>query len=241
MRIGLIDELLRGASMIDGKRFLAVVPARGGSKSVPRKNIRALGGKPLLAHTLAQIAEVSEIDIAVVSTDDAEISTVATEAGALVVARPQELAGDSAPTEWALLHALDVLEAEGKSFDYVMVLEPTSPFRTPATIRRCMEQIVAAGGKSLMTVVETRANIGKIEAGVFRPLVPGAPRRRQERTPFFIESSTVYVASVSYLRSSGTLVCDDWLAAVVDECETVDINTPLDFEVAEALLEVRQR
>ena len=104
-----------------------------------------------------------------------------------------------------------------------------------------MEQIVAAGGKSLMTVVEILANIGRIEAGVFRPLVPRAPRRRQERTPFFIESSTVYVASVSYLRSSGTLVCDDWLAAVVDERETVDINTPLDFEVAEALFELRQR
>jgi CMP-N,N'-diacetyllegionaminic acid synthase len=221
--------------MIGNKRFLAVVPARGGSKSVPRKNIRPLGGKPLLSHTLAQIATVPEIDVAVVSTDDVEIAAVARADGGRVVERPAELAGDTAPTEWALLHALDALAEKGEHFDYVMVLEPTSPFRSPATIRRCMERIVEADGKSLMTVVETRANIGSLEAGVFRPLVPGAPRRRQERKPFYIESSTVYVASVGYLRASGTLVCDDWLAVSVDERETVDINTPLDFEVAQAL------
>lgn len=221
--------------MIDNKRFLAVVPARGGSKSVPRKNIRALGGKPLLAHTLAQIAAVPEIDVAVVSTDDDEIAKVTRSEGGAVVARPAELAVDSAPTEWALLHALDELEAKGERFDYVMVLEPTSPFRTPATIRRCMERIVEENGMSLMTVVETRANIGELDVGVFRPLLLGAPRRRQERTPLFVESSTVYVANVDYLRASRTLVCDDWLAVVVDERETVDINTPHDFEIAEAL------
>ena len=221
--------------MIYNKRFLAVVPARGGSKSLPRKNIRPLGGKPLLIHTLAQIDAVPEIDVAVLSTDDDEIAKVARDAGGRVVARPCELAKDEAPTEWALLHALDVLETEGERFDYVMVLEPTSPFRKPATIRRCMEQIVSADGKSLMTVFETRANIGRVEAGVFRPLFLGAPRRRQERSSFFIESSTVYVASVAYLRAGGTLVCDDWLAVIVDQREAVDINTSLDFEVAEAL------
>lgn len=227
--------------MIGNKRFLAVVPARGGSKSVPRKNIRLLGGKPLLSHTLAQIAAVPEIDVAVVSTDDGEIAAVARADGGKVVERPAELAGDTVPTEWALLHALDALAEKDEHFDYVMVLEPTSPFRSPATIRRCMERIVNADGKSLMTVFETRANIGSIEAGVFRPLVPGAPRRRQERKPFYIESSTVYVASVGYLRASGTLVCDDWLAVPVDERETVDINTPLDFEVAEALFTYNDR
>jgi CMP-N,N'-diacetyllegionaminic acid synthase len=221
--------------MIDKKRFLAVVPARGGSKSVSRKNIRLLGGRPLLTHTLEQIAAVHEIDMAVISTDDAEIAEVARECGCRVVARPPELAGDSAPTEWALLHALDLIEAEGENFDYVIVLEPTSPFRTPATIRRCMEMIVAGDGKSLMTVVETRANIGKLEDGVFRPVLAGAARRRQERAPFYIESSTVYIVSVAYLRASGTLVCDDWMAVTVDERESVDINTPHDFVVAEAL------
>ncbi len=108
--------------MLDGRRFLAVIPARGGSKSVPRKNIRDLGGKPLLGHTLHQVSTVSEIDVCVVSTDDPEIAAFAKAAGTRVIDRPADLAGDAAPTEWALLHALDLLEGEGQHFDYVMVL-----------------------------------------------------------------------------------------------------------------------
>lgn len=222
--------------MLSAHSFLAVVPARGGSKAVPRKNIRPLGGRPLLLHTLEQVAAVSEIDCCVVSTDDEEIAGIARRAGVRVVERPPELSGDTAPTEWALLHALDVLEAEGHRFDYVLVLEPTSPFRRPETIRKCMRRISDDDGESLVTLLETRASLGRIVAGRFRPLVPGAPRRRQDREPLYEESSTVYVARVDFLRRTGSLVCDDWLAVVVDPEEAVDINTPLDFEIAEAVL-----
>lgn len=225
--------------MIAGRRFLAVVPARGGSKSVPRKNIRPLAGVPLLVHTLRQAAAVLALDCVVVSTDDDEIAAVTEAHGGVVVRRPAELAGDTAPTEWALVHALDELEGAGAAFDYVMVLEPTSPFRRPETIAACMEHIVAQDGRSLMTVIETRANIGRVQDGVFRPLVPGAPRRRQERQQFHIESSTVYVARTDFLRRTGSLVCDDWLAVVVDESEAVDINSLVDFAVAEAIAAAR--
>lgn len=226
--------------MLNSKRFLAVIPARGGSKSVPRKNIRPLGGRPLLTYTVDQVKEVPEIDLCVVSTDDAEISAIAIAAGARALTRPAEISGDTAPTEWALLHALDVLEEKGERFDYVMVLEPTSPFRRPETIRACMERIVADKGQSLMTVIETRSNIGHLKDGVFAPLVPGAPRRRQERQPFYVESSTVYVARTDFLRDTGTLVCDHWLAVVVDDSEAVDINSELDFERAESIIARRQ-
>lgn len=225
--------------MIDNRTFLAVVPARGGSKSVPGKNVRPLAGRPLLHWTLDQIAGVPEIDRAVVSTDDAAIAEAARAQGGEVVDRPAELATDTAPTEWALLQALDDLAAEGARFDYVMVLEPTSPFRTPATIRRCMRRIVERDADSLMTVTETRANIGRLEDGVFRPLVPDAPRRRQERQPFHVESSTVYVARTGFLRETGSLVSAGWLAEVVPDEEAHDINTPEDFLVAEALMAAR--
>jgi CMP-N-acetylneuraminic acid synthetase len=221
--------------MIGGARFLAVVPARGGSKSVPRKNIRPLAGRPLLVHTLDQAAAVPALDRVVVSTDDDEIAAVTERHGGQVVRRPAALATDSAPTEGALLHALDTLEAAGDRFDYVVVLEPTSPFRRPRTIAACMEQIVARDGRSLMTVIETRANIGRLDNGVFRPLVPGAPRRRQDRQAFHVESSTVYIARVDFLRATGSLVCDDWLAVVVEESEAVDINSRHDFALAEAI------
>lgn len=219
--------------MLAGKKFLAVIPARGGSKGVPRKNIRMFCGRPLLVLTLEQAAEVPEIDRVVVSTDDVEIAGVTSSAGGVVVDRPPELASDTAPTEWALLHALDALVAANKKFDYVMVLEPTSPLRSPETIRRCMDAIIARDAVSLMTVVETRSNIGRLENGMFRPLVPNAPRRRQAREPFYIECSTVYICRVDYLRRTGSLVAEEWLAVPVPENEAFDINSELDFTIAE--------
>lgn len=222
--------------MINGKRFLAVIPARGGSKSVPRKNIRPLGGRPLLAHTLAQAAAVPALDRVVVSTDDDEIAAAAQQHGGIVMRRPTDLATDTAPTEWALTHALDELAAAGEAFDYIMVLEPTSPMRRPETIRACMETIHNRDGKSLMTVIESRSNYGRLVDGYFRPLDPKAPRRRQDRPPLYVESSTVYIARVDYLRQTGTLVCDDWLAVVVDEAEALDINSERDFRIAEQVM-----
>lgn len=222
--------------MIAARRFLAVVPARGGSKSVPGKNIRPLAGRPLLHYTLDQIAAVPEIDRAVVSTDDAKIAAAARAGGAEVIDRPAALATDAARTEAALIHAIETLAAGGETFDYVMVLEPTSPFRRPETIRRCMERIVARDGVSLMTVIESRANIGRLVDGVFRPLVPDAPRRRQDRAPFHIESSTVYVARCDFVRRTGSLVAADWLGLIVDADEALDINGETDFAIAEALM-----
>lgn len=225
--------------MIENRRFLAVVPARGGSKSVPQKNIRSLGGRPLLHHTVDQLQAVTEIDCAVVSTDDEKIRDVAKSVGVRVIDRPAELSGDTAPTELALIHALDKLADQGEYFDYVMVLEPTSPFRSSATIRRCMNRIVRDNGQSLMTVIETRSNIGVLEEGYFKPLNSGAPRRRQEREPFFVESSTVYISRVDFLRETGSLVCQNWLSEIVEENEAIDINSPLDFKIAEAIFSLR--
>jgi CMP-N-acetylneuraminic acid synthetase len=225
--------------MYGGKRFLAVIPARGGSIGVPRKNIRPLGGRPLVTLTIEQAQQVAELDLAVVSTDDAEIKTVSVSAGILVIDRPAELATATAPTEWALLHVIEQLEAQGEVFDYVGVLEPTSPFRRPETISKCIRTIVESDGVSLMTVRETRSIYGHLTNGYFRPIFPGASRRRQDRTPLFVESSTVYFAKIDWFRESRTLVTDNWLAVAVDEREGFDINTPEDFLVAEALFDHR--
>ena len=223
--------------MIDGKTFLAVIPARGGSKSVPGKNIRLLAGKPLLEWTVAQINAVPEIDFAVVSTDDQKIADVARENDMAVIDRPPDLATDEARTETALLHALETLEENSsKQFDYIVVLEPTSPFRRPSTIRQCMQTIINTGAESLVTVVEDRSSIGRVKDGKFVPLDPKAPRRRQDREPHYAESSTVYDCLVEHLKKTGTLVCEDWPVEIVTESEALDINTEQDFLVADFLM-----
>lgn len=227
--------------MYSGKHFLAIIPARGGSKALPLKNIRLLAGRPLLAYTIDQAKAVSDIDLTVVSTDHAEIRKIAVEMGVNVVERPHVLAVDDCPTELALLHALDTLAEEGTPTpDYVIVLEPTSPFRSAQTIRNCMGKIITERAPSLLTVRESKENVGTLVNGVFCPIRPGAPRRRQEREAFFIESSTVYICEVDHLRTTHSLVANNWAAYVIPDTEAIDINTLEDFRLAECLINARQ-
>lgn len=227
--------------MYSGKRILAVIPARGGSVSVPRKNIRPLAGRPLLAWTIRQAEMVDALDLTVVSTDDAEIKSIALDYGARVIDRPAELASATARTEPALIHALDMLAEDGEeAFDFVAVLEPTSPFRSPGTIAGAIAHIVDEGKDSLLAVRETKDNVGRLESGVFRPLAPDAPRRRQDREPLYVESSTIYVCNVDFLRRTGSVVAEDWLAYVVSGQEALDINTAEDFLRAQWVMEQRE-
>ena len=223
--------------MYRDKRILAVIPARGGSVGVPRKNVRPLDGRPLLAWTVEAAKQVPEIDLVVVSTDDPEIAGVARGLGIRVIDRPAELATATAPTEWALRHAIDTLGLEsGMQFDYVVTLEPTSPFRSAATVSRCITRLVDSGAASALTVRETRASLGRVVDGRFRRLDPNAPRRRQDREPLYMETSSVYVTAVAHLHRTGSVVAEDWLAVEIPEREAFDINTPSDFAMAEALL-----
>jgi len=224
--------------MIGNRRFLAVVPARGGSVSVPRKNIKPLHGRPLIAYTLEQARRVAEIDLTVVSTDDTEIAAVARGLGVRVIARPAALATNEASTEQALIHALDALEGEAW-FDYVMVLQPTSPLRSAETVRTCMSRIAASDAPSLVTVNEVHESVGRVENGWFRRLDPSAARRRQDREPLYSECGSVYICRVDHLRQTGSLVADRWLAVQVPQEETLDINSPTDFTIAEAIISRR--
>src|SRR5688572_21258442 len=131
--------------MIGGKRVLAVVPARGGSKGLPLKNLRRLGGVPLVALVGRVIAELPEIDRSVVSTDNEEIAAVAESAGiAAPFRRPAELSGDLIGDVAVLTHALQATESiDGMRYAIVVMLQPTSPLRAAAHVRTCLETLVS--------------------------------------------------------------------------------------------------
>ena len=223
--------------MFDNKSFLAIIPARGGSKSVPKKNIKPLGNKPLISYTFKEASRVKELDLVLVSTDDNEIAAVAKNEKVKVIKRPENLSGDNASTESALIHAINFLEMEGKFFDYVVVLEPTSPFRKSSTIQKCIKLISELNADSLLTLKKTYSNIGNLKSNYYVPLRTNQPRRRQDREPFYVESSTVYVAKIDFLKNTKSLVSDHWAAYVLDsEEESIDINSQLDFYLAETVL-----
>lgn len=223
--------------MLSEKSFLAIIPARGGSKSVPKKNIKPLGNKPLIKYTFEQVSKVKNLNYVLVSTDDEEIANFSQNESFRVIKRPNEISRDNSSTESALLHAVDVLEKEGRFFDYVVVLEPTSPFRKSSTIDECISLIYDLDADSLLTLKESYSNIGNFNSNYFTPIRPNQPRRRQDRSPFYIESSTLYIAKIDFLKATKSLVSDKWAAYILrsDE-ESVDINNLMDFYFAETLL-----
>ncbi len=218
-------------------KVLGIVPARGGSKGVPRKNIRPLAGKPLIAYTIEEARKSKHIDRLVVSTEDQEIAGIARSLGAEVVIRPVELASDTASTELALLHVLESLQQrEGYEPDVVVTLEPTSPLRSYQLIDRCIRQLVDTGADSVVTVAENRDCFGKLEDGRFVHLFPGQPRRRQDREPLYKECSAVYATKTHVLLERRSVLGERVYAVVAPEEEVIDINTPLDFALAEAVM-----
>lgn len=215
-------------------RALGVIPARGGSKSVPRKNLRVVGGETLVARAVRGALAARTLDRVVVSTDDDEIAAEAEQAGAEVVRRPAELAQDESPTVDALLHAIEALGVEPR---WVVTLEPTAPLRRPETIDRCVELADARDAGSVVAVREDRSSFGRVGAdGRFAPLDPHAPRRRQERAPLHAESGVVWVTRTASLLAERVVLAEPVYAVVVDEEEALDVNSELDLRLAELVL-----
>jgi CMP-N-acetylneuraminic acid synthetase len=222
--------------MFSSLKILAVVPARGGSKGVPRKNIRLLGEEPLIGYTLKTAMSVGMIDDLIVSTDNNDISIVADRYGVEVLHRPSELATDNSSTESVIIHVLDKMSKDGRNYDIVLVLEPTSPFRSIETIVKTIKLFASKDIESVLAVRETRENIGDIIDNIFVPIDPKAPRRRQLRKPMYIESSTIYAVRTNYLLKYKTLVSDRWTPILVTKDESIDINTEHDFRIAESYI-----
>jgi CMP-N,N'-diacetyllegionaminic acid synthase len=217
--------------------FMAVIPARGGSKRAPRKNIRPLGNRPLLAFTIAAAREAGLGNATRVSTEDSEIAETAMRLGCSVLRRPDPLATDLASTESVLLHALDEAAKQGWRPTWILTLPPTSPFRRARTIRFFLDRAADAGVDCLFSVTETRADLWcRDAAGQIARLFPGAPRRQQDRAPLYEENSAVYLTSVAALYATGSVLGKSQQAVAIDPLEGFDINSELDFAIANALV-----
>ena len=224
--------------MIDGHSVLAVIPARGGSKGVPRKNLAELGGKHLIAWTIEAARGSRHIDKTVLSSEDSEIIAAAKELGCEVpFVRHTALADDVTGGTAVLLDAIDRLPG----FDYAVLLQPTSPLRTSEDIDTCIEQCVAAGASSCVAVCALSKPaewLMKVGAdGRLRPLLDGKlPERRQDATEIFVPNGAVFVARTTELKASRTFYGPKTVAHVMPAERSVDIDTPLDLELARQLV-----
>lgn len=227
---------------------LCVIPVRGGSKGIPRKNLRDVGGKPLVVWTIEQALEAKDVRV-VVSTEDEEIASVARAAGAEVIERPAELAQDTTATEPVIVHAMDYLrDKEGYEPEFVMLLQATSPVRRPGTIDRAIAQARETGVDSLVgTVPQTpflwwTARDGHGPTADFD--VDHRPRR-QELAPDqfrYRETGSLYVTKPWVYRERNNRIGGNIGLFVMDEVEGVDIDGPLDLALAgKTLIEMRQQ
>lgn len=205
--------------------ILGVIPARGGSKGLPRKNIRMLCGRPLIVWTIMAAQKAKRLDKLVVSTEDGEIADIAEQYGAEVIPRPMELATDEASTLSVWRHVLDVMKA-----DVLVGLQPTSPIRDNDLIDRCIEKFLEVKPDSLATGF--MCHYVEWNDPRYRNL------RRQEIPPFFYDDGNVYVVNPRVVRR-GKQFGSKTERIIIDKEQNTDIDDEFDFWVAEQILKKR--
>lgn len=230
------DENMQGR----GERVAAIIPARGGSKGVPGKNLRRVGGIPLVVRAI-RAARAAGIPLIVVSTDDDEIALVSAAAGARVVRRPAELSGDTASSESAILHALDELDAAGERIDIVAFLQATSPFLPSDALAAAVARVGADEADSVFAAHETYGFLWEraADGGAVALNHDAAHRpRRQDRTPHHLETGAFYVFRADAFRRSRHRFFGRIAIAEVPEWTAIEIDDEHQLRVAQALAAV---
>jgi len=221
-------------------RVLAIIPARGGSKGVPGKNVRPLGGRPLIAWTIAAAREAACIHHAVVSSDDDRVLRIAQQWGAPAIARrPAHLATDEADVMETILHLLDQVE---DAYDHVVLLQPTSPLRTAADIDAAFALYRHSGAPACVSVApapKSPYRMYELDDGRrLRPLLePREAARRQDLPPVHVLNGAIYIAGIPWLRRTRAFLTDETVAYLMPAERSVDIDTELDFALAETILQ----
>ncbi len=227
-------------------QYLVVIPARGGSKGIPHKNIYPLAGKPLLEYTIESMKKVHYEGDLVVSTDDAQIAAVAEKyKEVFVIERPKKISGDTAKTEDALIHAVEYMkEKYGKEYDAIVTLQATSPLRRSETIEAFLQTYESQiqTYDALLTLTEDRSDFWvEREDGCYGRLYPLAPRRRQERKPLYVENSAIYVTKKDSLLECHSVLGNHVNGYVIEHNEGIDINEYSDIVLAESLISQRKK
>ncbi|MEE2746384.1 MAG: acylneuraminate cytidylyltransferase family protein [Pseudomonadota bacterium] len=224
-------------------KVLAIVPARGGSKGLPKKNLRPLCGRPLINWSIDTALACEEIDVVVVSTDDTQIAAVAAAAGAEVpFLRPPDLANDTASSIDVVLHALDFLERNKRFFDVVLLLEPTSPLREVGDIQTALQRIADMEASAVVSVCRAESAhpafmFRIIEHDRLDPFLSLTPTgvRRQEIDPLFYLEGTLYASTVASLREQRSFYHEGTMAYEVAKWKALEIDDIWDFEMIEAI------
>lgn len=226
--------------------IIAIIPARGGSKGIPRKNIRIVGGEPLIAHSIEVANSTKYISRTIVSTDDEEIAKISREYGAEVpFIRPKNLAQDDSPTILALQHAVKTLESMNEKINVVVTLQPTSPLRTVEDLNNSILKILNTNCDSVISVTEVKEHpylTFKIDQDRLYPFY-GEDKlvRRQDLHKVYFVNGAIYVTKRDVLMEQNTLYGGLSRPYIMCKENSFQIDDPIDLHIVNCLFEKRAR
>ncbi len=228
-------------------KILAFIPARAGSKRIPQKNIRPLAGKPLIAYTIEAAKKSKYINRIVASTDSKKIAKIARQYGAETpFLRPKSISQASSTEMEFFLHALDWFQKnENYKPDLIVLLYPTAPFRKPESIDKAIEEMIqhseADSLRSIKLCSEHPYKMWVIEKGYLKPFVktkdPNVHTFSYHLLPTtYIQNANIYITKPTTIKKKKSYIGDIVIPFIMDETESIDVNTPLDFEFAEMIM-----
>jgi N-acylneuraminate cytidylyltransferase/CMP-N,N'-diacetyllegionaminic acid synthase len=226
---------------------IAIIPARGGSKGIPRKNIKKLGGKPLIAYTIETAIKTKCIDRTIVSTDDPEIAEIAKNYGVEVpFLRPSYLAEDDVPVLPVVQHSVKELEKENYKPDIVVVLQPTSPFRKSEDIERAVDKLIETNADCVVTLSEVeqhpyrmRRLVGDKPIPLFEVDEKVLYAQRQDFPKIYMMNGAIYACKKEPMMKQTVFYGQDIRAIVIEKISAWDIDTIIDFQIAELIVKER--
>jgi len=221
-------------------KYMAVIPARAGSKGVPNKNIRSIHGHPLIAWSISQALDIPSIETVVVSTDSNEIAEIATKYGADVpFVRPIELAQDETPTEPVMSHAIEWYKNLGVEHDAIILLQPTSPLRLSGSLQRAIDCFEAEEASSLLSVCENHAFFWQKTIPIRASYDFNNRPRRQDITDeqrWYKETGSIYITQLKAFEINQNRLVEPILPFEMEQSESYEIDTEIDFVVIEILM-----
>jgi len=225
-------------------KVLGLIPARGGSKGIPRKNLQPLLDKPLIAWTIEQANNSQYLSRTIVSTDDEEIATVARQHGAdIPFLRPIEYAQDHSPTSEAVIHALDTLENLGEQYDYLVLLEPTSPLRKADDIDNAIQALVNAPTvDALISVGEVHMEhpliVKKVINNQIAPYIEASQTiwQRQQVDKAYFPYGVAYMVKVENYRTEKTFYLPNTMPYFIERWQNYEIDDSYDFLITETIM-----
>lgn len=224
--------------------ILAIIPAREGSKGLLKKNIKNLGDKPLVAYTIEAVLKSKYVSRVIVSTDNKEIAQISKQYGAEVpFIRPIELAKDESPTIDAIVHAINWIEEnENKEYEYICLLQCTSPFRTTDQIDEAIEKLINEDGDSIVSVCEVEQNpywMKKIENKYLVDFIKQEKQytRRQDIPKLYRLNGAIYIIKKETLLNERSFFAKKTIPYIMDKLTSLDIDDIIDFKLAEMLME----